>query len=828
VPGLLHALFFVSGACGLVYEVVWVRQLGNVFGNTVYSAALVTAVFMGGLGLGSYGAGDWIDRRLRRDPAAPLRAYGVAELTIAAWALGLALLLPRLPAAAARLTSYRVDAAGWNEVARGVLAVDCAFAAALLFVPTLLMGATFTLLVRHALRAGIADVGWRIGTLYGANTAGAALGAFATDWALVPGMGLLGTQIAAVAAQVAVGGAAVALARADAHAHADAHADADADADAGLPPRALAACAALFVSGFAALGMELSWFRGLSASLGAYRAVFSIVLALLLVGIWLGSVAGGWAHRRWGRPTELFVVSQALFALLTLACVATFARPPGAPYDVALAASARVVALPAILMGFSMPLAQAVAQDSVARAGHRAGALYLANTAGSVAGSLFAGFVLAPRLGTQTSLVVLAACAAAAPLPLVLTAPDRRSPGLLRAVAAGVALSVPAIGAWLALPPTFVLARFLPPLPEGERALALREGVNEVVVVTEAPDGSRRLVTNGFPMSATKYRSARYMRAFAHVPLLMMERPESALVICFGVGSTLHATSLHGSLARIDLADLSKNVLEHAPFFRMANHDVLRDPRVHVYVNDGRQHLETQPEATYDLVTLEPPPITFAGVSALYSREFYELAKSRLKPGGLMTQWLPIYQSTPDHALAAIRAFVEVFPQSALLAGYGTELVLIGAKDTLLFDPARVAERLAAEPRVAEDLARMDMGTLTELAGTFLADANALRRATDGVGALTDDRPVLEYTVPPPALDLPKGLFDFDGLASFCPACAKDARASGLAAYEAALTHVYPPGSFASPGPDVGGDAIRAAIAESGYLRRLFGPPGSP
>ncbi len=824
LPALaLHALFFVSGMCGLVYEVVWVRQLGIVFGNTVYSASLVTAVFMGGLGVGSYVAGDWVDRRA---PSAAVRAYGVAEVVIGLAAAGLACLLPHLAPLAAHLTSYAKDPHGWFEPTAGSLALRYAFATILLLVPTVAMGATFTLLVRHALCAGAQDAGWKVGLLYGANTAGAALGAYLTDFALVPRFGLLRTELATAAAQVIVGVVALAFSTGGSAGVAPTTAR---PPRARLPRSAVAACIALFLSGFAALGMELVWFRGLASALGAYRPVFSIILALILSGIWGGSVVGGWAHKRWGRPVELFLVSQGLFVLSALGFVASFSSYDGTPYHVAFRTAAWVVLVPALFMGFSMPLAQASAQDAAAHAGHRAGALYLANTFGSVAGSLFAGFVLAPWVGTQTSYVIMAACAAVAPVPLVLAA-EPRTRSMLRAVGASATLSVPAMLAWLALPPTYLLSRFLPALPEDDRPIELKEGVNEVIVVTNVPDGSKRLITNGHPMSSTNVLAQRYMRAFSHVPLLMMEDPKSALVICFGVGSTLNAASLHASVTRLDLADLSKNVLEHAPFFRESNHDVLADPRLHVYVNDGRQHLAMQPPGTYDLITLEPPPVAFAGVSALYSEDFYELAKSRLTDRGLMTQWLPAYQATPDKLLAMVKAFVDAFPQSALLSGYGAELILIGARGPgLVFDLDRVERNLAREPQVAEDLRRVHLGTLTELVGTFAGNAETLRRATFGVPPLTDDRPVLEYDVPGQTTLLPTSLFDLSTLASFCPACFHDGhpdpRVAWLDDYQEALRRLYATEAYRRIGSHVAIDssgAVREAIHRSSYLHAML------
>ena len=791
---MLLFLFFASGFAGLVYEVCWVRGFGNEFGNTVHSASLVAAVFMAGLGLGSYRAGAWADRRSRAPAAARtlLTAYGAAELGVGVLGVALAIAIPRLGGLSTSVSSYVRDPHGWYALSTGSHALRYAIASALVLPPSFLMGATLTLLVRATLLRDLSRAGLQIGLLYGANTAGAALGAYATDAWLVPRLGIFGAQGAAASVNVAVAIGAVALARrayagvvvpssAGLGATGDAEPAEDdaaisAAAHAGARRVLVAGCVALGLSGFAALGMEIVWFRFLSATLGAYRSVFALVLTAVLVGICVGSAAGGYAERRWGRALELFVAAQALFAVSALGLMATFTTARGTPHAVALPTVLVVVGAPSVLMGLSFPLVHAQVQRALSAVGRRAGALYLANTVGSVLGSLVSGFWLAPAIGSQSSFAVLAVLAAVAPLPLVVVAlrsgdrpPGARALEVVTAVAAGLtAVSVAAYGA---LRPDHLARRFVPALPPPDHVLASYEGAEGTIHVLDVGEHGRLLFTNGHPMSGTSLGSQRYMRAFAHLPLLMTERPERALVICFGVGSTLHATSLH-PLSSIDLADLSRGVLSHAGYFRDNNHDVLSDARVSVYVEDGRQHLRARAPETYDLVTLEPPPIEFAGISALYSREFYELARSRLTRRGIVTQWLPAYAVPPDVGLAMVRAFVEVFPSSVLLSGYGPELILMGTPaPELTLDLDRVEAELRARPAVAADLARVQLGSLTDLAAMFVAGPDALREATSGVAAVTDDRPQMEYTFGRPS-ELSPALFGHsEGVRAFCPRC---------------------------------------------------------
>ena len=272
-------------------------------------------------------------------------------------------------------------------------------------------------------------------------------------------------------------------------------------------------------------------------------------------------------------------------------------------------------------------------------------------------------------------------------------------------------------------------------VPAGSRLLAVSDGLTEVIAVTERQAGDRTLMTNGHPMSSTQPLSQRYMRALAHIPLLSMDEPKDVLVIGFGVGNTTQAATLHPSVARVELADLSRDILAHASYFRDGNKDVLRHPRVAVYINDGRQHLQMRPPASYDLIALEPPPIAYAGVGALYSREFYALARTRLRPGGYISQWLPAYQVPPETTLSMVRAFIDVFPAAVLLSGAESDLQLIGTTGPgIEIDPGQIAARLASRPDVRADLERIDLGEVREIVGTFVGAAHTLAARYGGCG----------------------------------------------------------------------------------------------
>jgi spermidine synthase len=886
---LLYLLFFLSGISGLIYQVVWVRVFGNVFGNTVYSASAIVAVFMLGLGVGSYLAGRWADRQYATAPSTPLLAYGYFELAIAAMGGAVALALPHLDRLSILATAYQVGPNGWYVLTPSSYVARVAIALTLLTPITLLMGGTLTLLIRYLVGAQVELESRRIAVLYAMNTAGAAAGCFLTDLALVPAWGLFKTQLLAVGLNAIAGAGAILLSRRSLGGLKPAPTyrkstyqkspvtnrksranDRIPDPGSRIPAPDLAArsvvlpvAIALALSGFAGLGMEILWFRHFSIMLGAFRAVFALLLTVILVGMGAGSLVAALLLRRVNDSGSLLVAVQSLFVVFTLAgmwtadssaidrTVSDALRTFGSAASTDQLASPSPLAelwfnlypmllevgVPALFMGFGFPLANALIQRAEQSVGRRAGVLYLANTVGAVVGSLVAGFVLLPRFGLQASTTVLMLVAAAAIVPLYMAvhasgsrlritvgAGSRESVAGRRIGLGAASVAVVALAAWLLLPSDFIRARALPEPAPNERVLNESEGINEVITITETTGKGRRLMTNGHAMSATWPLSQRYMRALAHVPLLMVDNPTRALVIGFGVGNTTHAATLHPSIQRVEVADLSRNVLEHSSWFEGANRNVLRDPRVTVYLNDGRHHLLMQPPASYDLIALEPPPIGYAGVSSLYSEEFYRLARTRLRPDGFVSQWLPAYQVPTATTLSMIRSFVDVFPQSVLLSGAQADLMLIGANNRIEVDPNQLFAAMSQRAAVRADLARLDLGTPREIVGMFVGSSTTLAKATRDAVPVTDDRPVQEFGVRS-LLNLgesvPGSVVDLAAVGEWCPRCFESGNpvrvVEGLDVYLALLNNAY----AATPEE---GARIRAAadngrrIAGSAYL----------
>ncbi|HEX2878717.1 MAG TPA: hypothetical protein VHO25_04195, partial [Polyangiaceae bacterium] len=512
-------------------------------------------------------------------------------------------LLPNLGAISAGVASYVALPTGWHTLSVGSNALRYLVPVVLLTPVTALMGATLTLLIRFVVSNEIQQAGLRIGLLYGFNTAGAALGCLATDLLLIPRLGLLATQCAATLGNFVAALAALLLARSllpsagttepsDA-APLSAAPTQSSDAAPDSPARAarvlFAACLAVLLAGAVGMGMEIVWFRYLISLLGAYREVFSLLLGMILIGIWGGSTLAGLLERRYGRPALLFAVAQCSLVvtcavplmLLTRGGLsnwmhASWQHFSSAPFwtrslaEVALAELipiALVTAVPACMMGMSFPLANAVVQQQSSHVGRRAGLLYASNTTGAVLGALLSGFWLLPQAGTQLSVLVWLSCSLLAVLPLALL-DTSRSARITFTTTAVLATFV--LIAWIRLPSNWLVDQTIPPDAKGEQILAASEGVGETIVIAKSPRGTR-LITNGHDMSATSILGQRYMRLFSHLPLLQAPQASDALVICYGVGNTLNATLLHPQLQRVHLVDISAHVLQHAHHFEDVN-----------------------------------------------------------------------------------------------------------------------------------------------------------------------------------------------------------------------------------------------------------------
>ncbi|MEN5034840.1 fused MFS/spermidine synthase [Pseudomonas sp. TWI929] len=728
------ALLFLSGTAGLVYQVLWIKQLSLVVGVEVHAVATGISAFFAGLALGGLLFGRWADR-LRR----PVRLYMMLELAVAVLGIAATLGLAHAAGPFARL-----------EASAGLLAWCLPFA--LVGIPALLMGGTLPVLVR-ALQPATGQLAEAGGRLYAANTAGAIAGTLLAAFVLLPQLGVTGSACAAATLNLlAALGAWSACRR-----------------EAALPPmagvsgvprstQARLAIGLYCLAGGVALGYEVVWSQSIVPFMSTRAFAFAVVLATYLTGLLAGSALYARRADRIRDPWGLFGLLIAVAGLLAVLQIAGLGRwlvvvqtqaeafvlqlsgseLAGMCARFAIAAVAMVL-LPTTLLGAAFPLALRLAVDS-GHVGRDVGAVVALNTLGGIVGVLLTGFVLVPQLGLVRALGTLASVAALIGLVAAWRGVGVSRP--LAATVAGVAL-VTLLAA--AFTPPQRLAELLPGARNGQLVYYHEGKGGTVAVVTQGRQGQTfsRLYIQGVSNTGDAMPSLRYMRLQALLPLLIHKgEPRSALVIGFGTGITAGAMLRYPGLERPVVAELLPEVLQAAPLFK-GNFAAVVDPRLDIRLRDGRREL-LRSEQRYDLVTLEPPPPSAAGVVNLYSSNFYQLAASRLQPNGLVAQWLPLPTQNDEDSRALVRSFIDVFPHASLWTTEFHEMLLIGSLQPLQLNVPRIRERLA-QPAVAAALAEVGIDSPQALLATWVTDRSGLERYAADALAVTDDQPRIEY-----------------------------------------------------------------------------------
>jgi spermidine synthase len=616
--------------------------------------------------------------------------------------------------------------------------------------PALLMGGTLPSLVR-AVAPAEGAVGRASGNLYAANTAGAIAGALAVAFLLVPLLGVRGSAAAAAGLNLLAAGLAVA---ADRRAQARVPVEAS---PAQRPPRVSLALGLYALAGGVALGYEVVWTQAIVQFLSTRAFAFTVVLATYLTGLFLGSLLWSKFVDRIRRPWLAFgclIAAAGGSALLLLASIGpwlpqaqswlggvvlkqTGSELAGMCARFALASTV-VVLPPTILLGAAFPAAVRLA-GGAERIGRDLGAVLALNTAGGIAGTLLTGFILVPAFGLVHTLGILAVAAAVLGAIAVAREADFRKPAL---VAAGALVLV--VGAGASLVPRDLLARLLTKAWGGKLVFYEESpGGTVAVIEQDAPRGSfRRLYIQGVSNSGDAMPSLRYMRLQALLPLLIHRgEPRSALVVGLGTGITAGALLAYDGLDRRVVAELLPAVARAAPSFR-GNYGVTADPRIDLRLADGRRELLRSPDR-YDLITLEPPPPSAAGVVNLYSSDFYALARRRLHPNGLLAQWWPLPTQNDEDSRSLVRSFLDVFPHATLWTTEFHEMLLIGSVEEIELDAARIAERFA-RPSVWAALDEVGIASPAALLATYVTDRAGLERYAGDAPTTTDDRPRIE------------------------------------------------------------------------------------
>jgi spermidine synthase len=756
LPTRLYAIFFLSGAAGLMYEVIWLRHAGLHLGNTSAAIGTVVATFLGGLALGGALGGRWMDRALAtRNAGFALAAYAVLEIGIGLYAL---LLEPALSTLTPLLGGlYRSGGEGTAfNIARALL---CAL---LLLPPTVAMGATLPILARYA-AACADDAAAATGGLYAVNTFGAVVGSFAAGWALIPALGLLGATALAVALNVAVAAGSWELSRRPLP---------PAAAPPQMPPPAAPRWIfpAYAASGFAALVYEVAWTRGLILSFGSSVYAFSLTLGCFILGLALGGAVASRAGPRVRDVVLAFAVLQIAVAVVGAVTSPALDRLPAMMMSITgtatrfarllaaqVAIASLVVTLPALALGAMFPLLVRLAMGARESSGAAVGRLCAWNTAGNIAGTLCASFAILPLIGIHGAIMTASAInllvAAGA---LAARARGRRPVGALVPLAIAPLLAL--LPAWrledVATTPAVYSKSFL---SESEyRQRPVREILRDTeiifsrwdhtgLVTVHKRDQQITLRVNG-KADASSDGDMLTQILTAHLGMMAHPEPRDVLVVGLGSSSTAAAALKHPE-ARVDVVEISPAVAAAARevFGPHLDHP-LNNPRLRLYIGDGRAHVRFT-DRRYDVIAAEPSNLWIGGTAALFTRESFQTYRDRLKPGGVLCQWLHAYKLPQSDFAAVLATFAAVFPDATLWeVSIGGDYLLLGARDRPL--DVGTLRRRHAIPAVGEHLKRWGLLRFESLLRCFAADAEGIALASKGAELITDDYCHVEYSAP--------------------------------------------------------------------------------
>src|SRR5258706_9519896 len=756
---LVAACFFLSGATGLIYEVLWARMLGLVFGATTLAVSTVLAAFMGGLAIGSGSAG-----RRGATVKRPIRAYGLIEIGIALYALAVPFLFTFVD---------NLYAIIWQQFHPGFFAFSLwrfLLSCLMLLVPTALMGATLPLLSAALLRSS-GSRSTSITRLYTRNLAGAICGGVVAGFLLLPSFGVRATIYIAAFINILIGIASIVADRrmetqlsleqdAPQTTAEDLQLDETSSAAAG-DARFWMACA--FISGFVTISTQVAWTRLLTMIVGSSTYAFSIVVALFLMGLSAGSFViarGG----RGARPRETVLRVELLTAVSIFLSLIIANKIPvllittGLRFHISSWAGlltlqifsvALLILLPAFFMGMVMPLVLVWAgSNRNVQSIQLVGRSYAVNTLGAIAGAFIAGFVLVPKLTTRFTIIFAAVLciivAGAAYQPKI----DARDRDLRRAVAAGLTLTLIllfflaaprlnladlSIGAYDSL--VRVLAKSRGTIedetvprqgPEIHQLLMYEEGPTATVSVRKDWDITSMAINGRTNASDREDMPTQVM--LGQLPLLLAPRLKNALVVGYATGVTTGAI-LQSPVESVECVELEPATVNGSRYFEHVNNHPLNDPRLHLIIDDARTYWRVIP-TRYDMIVSEPSHPWVPVVANLFTREFFQVGRDRLNSDGIFVQWLQIYQLSTDSLRSVLATFHETFPYVLVFRGQGAwkgkDLLLVGSRNPLTLD--RIKERWA-NSRIAAELARVNIKSEADVNAWYVCDEKQLAPA---------------------------------------------------------------------------------------------------
>jgi len=741
---VLLVLFVASGCSALIYEIVWYQLLQLVIGSTAVSLGVLLATFMGGLCLGSLA----LPRVARARAMHPLRVYALVELGIGLCGILVLILMPLLD-------SVYVAAVGHGLPAilfRALISAIC------LLPPTILMGASLPAAARFV-ESTPEGVSW-LGFLYGGNTAGAVFGCLLAGFYLLRVYDLTTATLVAAAIDglVALGGFWL-VTKTQA-----AQAAPPAPSTALIGPWPVYVTIAL--SGATALGAEVVWTRLLGLLLGATVYTFSIILAVFLIGIGAGSAAASAALRSSLRPRaalgwcQMLLAAGVAWTAFMLASSVPFwpinpllSTSPWYTFQIDLARALWTVLPAALLWGASFPFALAAVSSRGEDQGRMVGGIYAANTGGAILGALAFSLVLIPWIGTQgceRTLIVLSAVSAVFALgPMVKESKTIAATMLLAgslAVAGWLSANVSDVPGML-----IAYGRRIMISSNSSKLLYAGEGMNASIAITQWNDGAVQFHVSGKVEASTEPYDMRLQRMLGHLPALFHSRPKSVLVVGFGAGVTAGSFVPYPEIQRIVICEMEPLIPPTATqYFAKENYNVMHDPRVQIVYDDARHFVLTTNEK-FDIITSDPIHPWVKGSATLYSKEYFDLVKQHLNPGGIVTQWVPLYESDTQTVKSEIATFFDVFPNGSIWGndnnGTGYDTVLLGQVEPLKIDVEAIQARLDRpdQASIAKSLRDVGFGSILDLLGTYAGQRQELLPWLEGAQINRDGNLRLQY-----------------------------------------------------------------------------------
>ena len=738
---VLLLLFAGSGCAALIYEVVWFQLLQLVIGSSAVSLGVLLGTYMGGMCIGSLLVSRIISRREH-----PLRVYGLLELGIGFFGVAVLFVIPMLNG----IYTAAVGDGLPSILLRGVVAGIC------LLPPTVLMGASLPAIGRWV-ESTPTGVSW-LGLFYGGNIAGAVFGCLLAGFYLLREYDMRVATFVAAAINIAVGLASLALRSGAEYSPAEQPAK-----SVERPQGAWPVYAAIGLSGLCALGAEVVWTRLLALMLGATVYTFSIILAVFLIGLGIGSSVGSVWTRRLKRPRIALAACQlALAFAVAWTAYAVSDLIPSWPFnplsvtdpwrlfrvDFLMCLSA--ILPPALLWGLSFPLALAAVASKEQDSGEMVGEVYAANTVGAILGAVGFSIVLIPWVGTQGSQQALIALSVVAGLILFYKSGLKGSGYFGVAAATLIAIFLFATVSevpWLAI----AYGRRMSLQSAPGKPLYIGEGRNSSVVVSQLDGGQIYFHVSGKVEASTEPYDMRLQRMLGHIPALIHEKPKSVLVVGFGAGVTAGTFVVHPDIENITICEIEPLIPQaSSKYFATENHNVFHDPRTRMVYDDARHFVLTTKEK-FDIITSDPIHPWVKGTATLYSKEYFELVKKHLNPGGVITQWVPLYESDFDTVKSELATFFDVFPNGTIwgndISGEGYDLVLLAQVEPTKIDLDALEQRMARDDHklVKRSLAEVNFHSVPQLLGTYAGRAQDLKSWLEGAQINRDLNLRLQY-----------------------------------------------------------------------------------